>query len=446
MTERWCIVGAGMLGLTLAHRLAAAGRAVTVLEAAPALGGLAGAWSLGSVRWDRFYHVTLLSDLHLRGLLRELDLDGEMVWKKTRTGFFADGALYPLDNALDYLKFPPLGLIDKMRLAGTILYAARIENGLKLERVPVADWLTKLSGRRTFERIWQPLLRAKLGENYKRASAAFIWAVIRRLYAARRSGMKTEMFGYLPGGYGRMLDRFAGRLAEEGVRLVTGTPVERIERQGGQLRVVAGAATEVFDRVAVTLPGPLASRLVPGLDPAEHAAQRNLLYQGIVCASLLLRRPLAGCYLTYITDPEVPFTAVVEMSSLVDRQELGGNHLVYLPKYLVADDPFFRLSDAEIEQRFVAGLQRIHPDFRAEDILAVRIARAPHVLAVATLDYSRSLPAMETSIPGLSIVNSAHIVNGTLNVNETVALADAAARRLMAAGADTASGTQDIAA
>ena len=69
-TKRWCVVGGGLLGLTVAHRLAQAGQQVTVLEAAPELGGLASAWQVGDVTWDRYYHVVMLSDAHLRGLLR----------------------------------------------------------------------------------------------------------------------------------------------------------------------------------------------------------------------------------------------------------------------------------------------------------------------------------------------------------------------------------------
>jgi uncharacterized protein YlxW (UPF0749 family) len=61
--------------------------ATTVLEAAPHVGGLASAWSLDGVVWDRHYHVTLLSDSHLRGLLAELDLEQEMEWVETRTGY-----------------------------------------------------------------------------------------------------------------------------------------------------------------------------------------------------------------------------------------------------------------------------------------------------------------------------------------------------------------------
>ena len=43
------IIGGGMLGLTLAHRMAQQGRPVTVYEATPTLGGLASAWSLGEL-------------------------------------------------------------------------------------------------------------------------------------------------------------------------------------------------------------------------------------------------------------------------------------------------------------------------------------------------------------------------------------------------------------
>ena len=197
LSESWCVVGGGALGLTLAHKLARTGKTVTVLEAAEHVGGLADAWRIGGVVWDRHYHVVLLSDLHTRSLLDELGLGDALRWSTTKTDFFADGRFYPLNNAFDFLRFPLLPLIDKMRLAGTIIYASRLKDGLALERIPITDWLVRLSGRLTYEKIWQPLLRAKLGDNYKRTSAAFIWAVIRRLYAARRSGMKTELFGYI---------------------------------------------------------------------------------------------------------------------------------------------------------------------------------------------------------------------------------------------------------
>jgi len=40
---------------------------------------------------------------------------------------------------------------------------------------------------------------------------------------------------------------------------------------------------------------------------------------------------------------------------------------------------------------------------------------------------------MHTSVPGLYLASSANIANGTLNVDETVALAEQAARDVLAA-------------
>ncbi len=433
-TQRsWCVVGGGMLGLTLAWRLSEVGQQVTVVEAAPELGGLASAWQLGGITWDRHYHVTLLSDSFLRTLLKEIDLDDEFEWRITQTGFYADGGLFRLNNAIDYLKFPPLNFIDKVRLAGTIMYASRIEDGRSLERVPLTEWLIKLSGKRVFELIWRPLLRAKLGDNYTQASASFIWAVIRRLYAARRSGLKTEMFGFIPGSYDRILKRLSERLTARGVSLELGCPVESIERTGNGVQVRSRLGDQQYDQVVVTLAGPLASKVCVGLKPEEKERLEGIVYQGIVCASLVLKRPLTQYYLTYITDETIPFTAIVEMTALIGTEQLDGRSLIYLPRYVTSEDPYWALSDAEVEEHFMAGLRRMHPGLAPDDILAFRISRVRQVLAISTLNYSDRLPPMITSVPGLHVVNSAHIVNGTLNVNETVGLAESAMPKLLAA-------------
>jgi len=431
--HRWGVIGGGVLGMTVAHRLAQAGQDVTLMESAPHLGGLADAWQLGDVTWDRHYHVTLLSDLHWRGLLRELDLEQHMRWVETRTGFFTDGHLYSMSNNLEFLKFPPLSLVDKFRLGGTIFYASKLSDWKRLEQIPVADWLRKLSGRRTFEKIWLPLLRAKLGENYAKTSAAFIWATIARMYAARRTGLKKEMFGYVQGGYARILDGFTQALSENGVDIRTDCSTRLVQPTGVGTVMVESTRRkrDEFDRVVLTTPSPVISRLCPGLSRDEHRRHNALQYQGIVCASVLLKRPLDRFYVTNITDDWVPFTAVIEMSTLVDRAEFGGNSLVYLPKYVAPDDPLFQESDDSIQERFVAALERMYPHFQRDDILAFRISRVRNVVSLSTLDYSNHLPPMRTSMPGVFAVNSAHIVNGTLNVNETVKLAEDTVRSLL---------------
>jgi protoporphyrinogen oxidase len=421
-----------MLGMTLAWRLRQRGLAVTVIEGAATGGGLTSPQSVGDYTWDRFYHVTLQSDLNLRALLGEIGLDHLLRWQTTRTGFYVDGQLYSLSSSLEFLRFPPLSLIDKARLASTILLASRIRDWRRLEAIPVADWLRRWSGQRTFDRIWLPLLKSKLGENYRVASASFIWAIIARMYAARRSGLKRESFGYVDGGYDTVLRRFAERLEASGVEMACGRAVSRVlnSSDGADVELADGTARH-FDKVVVTIPCPRVVAVCPQLTDAERVRHGRVVYQGIVCASLLLRRPLAGYYVTNITDSWVPFTAVIEMTALVDRARFGGNTLVYLPRYLAQDDPQWARTDDEVQSEFLAALERMYPDFRREDVLAFQVSRVRYVLAVATLDYSSvALPPVRTSLANVFVANSAQIANGTLNVNETVGLANAQAARL----------------
>src|SRR5437899_240769 len=235
-TERWGIIGGGILGMTLAYRLAQHGKHVTLLEGAPHLGGLASAWTLGEVVWDRHYHVTLMSDTSLRALLAELGLEQDIQWVETRTGFYTDGRLYSMST---------------------------------------------------------------------------------------------------------ILERFAEILAAHHVCVKLGQKVQHVATADGDGVSVTGAdgQRETFDQVVLTMPAPIAARLCPALSAEEQARLHGIEYQGIICASLLLKRPLAPFYVTNITDAWVPFTAVIDMSALVDRQYFGGHSLVYLPKYVTPDDP-----------------------------------------------------------------------------------------------------------
>jgi len=446
--ERWAVVGAGVLGLTVARRLASRGHQVVLLEASAQVGGLASAWTLGDVVWDRHYHVTLLSDTRTRAMLADLGLQDDVRWVETKTGVYAGGELHSVSNSVEYLRFPALNLVDKARLAATILAGSRMTDWRKLEQQPVDEWLVKWSGRRTFERFWLPLLRAKLGDGYTEASAAFIWATIQRLYAARRSGLKKELFGYVAGGgYARVLERYVEVLAEQGVELRLGTRVERVEAEGGVgggVRVTAEGTSEGFDGVVVTLAAPLAARLCPGLSSDEVGRLQGVSYMGIVCASLLLDRPLGGYYLTYLTDAEprddagdaaavggrdgerqgMPFTAVVEMTAFVDPVEVGGHHLVYLPRYVPPDHGLFDASDEQVRALFEPALRRLYPDLTGDDVLAFEVSRVRQVFAVPTIGYSERIPPMVTSVPGVFLAGSAHLLNATLNVDDTLGLVD----------------------
>ncbi|MDH3494618.1 MAG: NAD(P)/FAD-dependent oxidoreductase [Acidobacteriota bacterium] len=422
MSTRIAIVGSGFLGLTMALRLDPLKYDVTLFEAADQIGGLASAWQIGNVTWDKHYHVTLLSDLNTRKIVEDIGLGDEFEWVETKTGFYTGGRLYSMSDTMEFLRFPPLDLMSKLRLGATIFYASRVKDWKRLETIPVDEWLAGLSGKKTFEKIWKPLLMAKLGEAYKETSAAFIWATIQRMYAARKSGLKKEMFGYVSGGYASVLERFAAVLEEKGVGIKLLRPVESVRREGARVLVESKGESDEFDKVIVTCSPSAASRMIPQLTKDEHAALERVKYQGIVCASVLMKKPLSEFYVTNVTD-ESPFTGIIEMSAMVDKDEFGGRNLVYLPKYVAPDDPLFQKPDEEIEDRFLSALEAMYPKFSRADVVAFRVSRVKEVFPVPVLDYSASVPSKITSVDGVFTVNSAQITNGTLNVNETIQLA-----------------------
>ena len=248
----WAVLGGGMLGLSLALRLAQGGSSVTVFEAAPHIGGLTASFEHDGIAWDRFYHVIDASDHALLQLLAEIGLAKEVVWSTTNTLFFDGQTRYPLNNAVDYIRLPAIGLVDKFRIGLNIVYASMLRSGIRLEDMPVEEWLVRWSGQAAFEKLWRPLLLGKLGENYRSVSAAYIWSVIRRFYGARHGSQRTEKFGFVPGGYTRITASLIHALRDQGVELKTDAAVRSIHGAGNrQIAITLDETSMLFDNAVV---------------------------------------------------------------------------------------------------------------------------------------------------------------------------------------------------
>lgn len=269
-------------------------------------------------------------------------------------------------------------------------------------------------------------MRAKLGESYQRTSAVFIWATIQRLYGARKSGLKKEMFGYVPGGYKTIIEAFEKKLQEEQIIVKTGCAVKKVSNSPEAKPAIsfADGSTEEFDEVIITLPSGIAAQLCSGITGDEKDKLMNIEYLGVICVAVLLDKPVSNFYITNITDSSVPFTGVIEMSSLVDKKYFKGHSLVYLPKYVSSEDPMFNSPEEEIRNYFISNFKKMYSRISDENIKFAGVARARHVITVAKLNYSELLPGIRTSMTGVSIVNTSHIKDGTLNVNETIRVAE----------------------
>ncbi|MBK9214000.1 MAG: FAD-dependent oxidoreductase [Chloracidobacterium sp.] len=253
------------------------------------------------------------------------------------------------------------------------------------------------------------------------------------MYSARNSGMKREMFGYVRGGYARVLERFGEVLLDKGVEIRLNSRVESIERlASGKVRISTKAArrngdvkpnivrqptkyanfqaaaavapgfsgafiaepqmnigavvrfpddrsvTE-YDRVIMTCPSNTAEKVLEGLDPVERRKLRSIRYQGIVCASVMLKRSLSDYYVTNITD-DTPFTGIIEMS----RSSIKKNSTVT------------RSSTCRGISRLTTSCLT-GPTTRSRSISSTRLGRCIRTLTVRTSLPSRSLVFVRSS-------------------------------------------------
>lgn len=430
MGARVGIVGGGVLGLTLAYRLSAAGRQVTVFEAGAQPGGLATWHDYGPFVWDRFYHVITPRDTELLALIDELGLTDHVVWKPTRVGFLWRNRLLSMSNHWEFLTFPALSPLAKLRLALGILYTIRIRDASRYEGVAAAAWLPRVFGRHVTRTMWTPLLESKFGVLADRVAASFMVVTIQRAFGARAGGGGSERLGYLRGGYRTFLARIVDRIRSRGGDVRLGTPVQAIEADpaGAAVRTAAGRA--VFDRVVSTIPNPLFRRLAAGVPDLVGGTTGEPAFLGVVCLVLVLRRALSPYYVTNLIQRDLPFTGIIEYTALADPDaEMAGHHLVYLPRYDVPESPWFARSDADITEEGLRALERIWPEIRAWVVRSV-VNREPRVQALwlpGTRPRTEPLRSRTAPIESLT----AELVGlDTLNNNAVVRLVNAEAARL----------------
>lgn len=420
-----CVIGGGLMGMALAYRLASDGQAVTVIEADRQLGGLATWHDFGGFDWDRFYHVILPTDRHLIRFISDIGLSGQLEWQRTYTGFFVDDTMHSISSNMEFLKFPLLSLMSKARLAWTMLYCSRINDWRRLEQESIEDFLLRTSGRETYEKLWRPLLLAKLGESYTRVSAVFIWSYIKRMFSARDRSASAEQLGHVNGGYRMIFERLARDVHAAGGSIRTGERVTSVRATAdGTLAVASTTGSEVFDHVICTSPVSVLRKVVDADLLQVENRGGDVEYLGVVCPVIVSRRPLVPFYVVNIADSAVPFTGMIGMSTVIDTRHTGGRYLTYLPKYMLSTDPYLERGDSEVEAEFMQGVKKMLPEFDPQEIESFHVNRASKVQPLQVLGYSELVPRIDTRHPGLFVLNTSQFVNATLNNNEVIGAVD----------------------
>ncbi len=433
--ETIAVVGGGLSGLASALTLARSGRfEVTLFEKAPHLGGLCAPATIDGTTVDRFYHVVLPTDRATIAFLDDLGLSGEIEWRPSRAGFFGRDRIVPFASAFDFIRFPFLSPWAKLRLGWGILRTAHSASPGGTDEPAAREWLTRRFGRAVTAKFWDPLLRSKLGEAADRTPASFMDATIKRLFGARDKTGGRERMGGIRGGFAPVL-RAAGRaLQNAGVEIRLGTPIQSIRPSADGLVLQTAEGLRTFNRALLTVPLPEALKIVPA-DPGDPAWERHrrVEYMGIICVLAALRRSLSPYYLINLLDPELPFTGVIESTNVLGAENFQGRHLVYLPKYVTADDGLCRRTDYEIADRFIRGLRRMFPDLASSDILDVQTYREPYAQPLPLFGPALGENGFQSPLPGVLWAGTAFIRDSTANNDAALRTAAGAVEEILKA-------------
>jgi protoporphyrinogen oxidase len=412
------IIGGGIMGISLGYFLSRQGVKVTIYEASPVLGGLAGPIYLeDGTAVDRFYHAILSSDRHLVDLCRELGISDQLRFKETKTGFYYKGKIHPMNNMVEFFRFPPLGWIDRFRLGLTVLAAQFIKDWRSLESVSVQDWLLKWSGKGTYHNIWRPMLKAKFDGGFDSTPATYMWSRLVRMKSTREGANQKEMAGHLIGGYITLIKAMTGKILASGGEVLLKTAVREVVVEHGRAVGIRLASGEVarFDKVVCTLQTPIFQKLIPNADQGYHDFLNRTDYLGIIAPLLVMDRPLSGNWTLNITDDRFPFTGVIETTAYIDPKFVGGYHLVYLPKYTAPGSLWQQKTDQEIQQIWMENLRAMFPDFDTASVRYFLVHRERFVEPLHKLNETDSIPKIKTPIAGLYLATTAQIYPALTN-------------------------------
>lgn len=411
------ILGGGIMGITTGYYLAKKGIQVEIFEASPAVGGLAGSLVLeDGTKVDRFYHAILSSDSQMRELSEELGIADQFRFNETKMGFFYKGEIHSMNNVIEFLRFPPLGWIDRFRLGLTVLYAQFVRDWHSLESISVEKWLMRLSGKGTYENIWLPMLKAKFDGSFDDVPATYIWSRLVRMKSTRSGANQKEEAGHLIDGYISLIEAMAAEIKTLGGKIHLKKPVSKIEVEGdAAIGVHTEDGLQTFDKLVSTLQSPIFHKLIPDADEEYRNLIAQTEYLGIICPLMVLDAPLTGYWTLNLTDDRLPFTGVIETTSYIDPQYVGGHYLVYLPKYTAPGSPLQEKTDDEIKELWLGHLESMFPNFDRERIRYFLVQRARYVEPLHPLNGTHLIPPIETPLANLYMATNAQIYPALTN-------------------------------
>jgi squalene-associated FAD-dependent desaturase len=313
---RVAVVGGGWSGLAAALKLADAGCAVSLFEAAPQLGGRARRveLQLGDRRFplDNGQHLLIGAYRDTLALMRRVGVDSQAAF--LRLPFTLR---YPDGFALQAARLPaPLHLAGALLFARGLRWTERLALARAVDRWRRAGWAVARDHAAielmdgvpgvVVERIWQPLCVAALNVRLEQASAALFLAVLRDSLGADRAASdlllpRADLSALLP-------DAAERTLAARGVDIRLRSAIDQLAPCPQGWTIASREQAADFDAIVLAVPP---WRAVPPLECAGEAVPAPALES----LRQITPAPITTVYLRYEAPVRLPLPAMALLES-----------------------------------------------------------------------------------------------------------------------------------
>jgi hydroxysqualene dehydroxylase len=405
------VVGGGLAGISAALRLADDGRAVTLIEGRPRLGGAAFSFRRGALTIDNGQHVFLRCCQAYRWLLDRLGVAEQVVLQPRldipvlrADGRSArlrrlPGVPAPLHLSAALAGYGLLSPADRLRaVRGALALRALNPADPALDRQTLGGFLRRHGQNdATIAGLWGIIATATLNIDPDQASLALAAKVFR---TGLLDHAPAADVGYAGVPLGELHSTAAQRaLAASGVQVLLGDRVESVE-PGWVVRVGGPDGTQNWQADSVVLATPHRDALaaVPALAGTPVAAAEGLDAAPIVNVHVMYDRRVTDLSFAACVQSPVQWFFDRTDTSGFGREHPGGQ---YLAVTVSAADDVIDEPSRPLRERFVAELARLIPAARDAVVLDAFVTRERRATFRQAAGSALLRPTSDSGLAGL---------------------------------------------
>ena len=393
------ILGGGFVGLTACYYLSKSGHEVVVFEKEAICGGLAVGFKERTWDWplEKAYHHLFANDTDIINFAKDVGFN-KIFFESPRTdSLYKDSEknyrIIPVDSPQDFLAFPYLNLIEKIRGA---IFLVLLKFGPKLalyERITAEKFVRRYMGKRIWNVFFQELFRKKYGKYAGKILASFLWARINK---------RTKKLGYIEQGFQTFIQHVVTKCTDLKARILTSTEIISLGNENGRFYVNG----DKYDAVVSTLPTPILTKLASSLLPSSYCDRLSKLqYLHALVLILETKQPiLKKTYWLNICTKDIPIMFIGQHTNFISSKHYGGKHIAYIGYYLERDDPMMKMSKEELIEYLMPHLKKISPNTPLSVLNSYRFV-GPFAQPLFTREFLQNKPDIITPVENFYMAN-----------------------------------------